>query len=89
MHEFAKFCAAYDITHPLIVQTQRLDLYMLQASLETVEPIADSGRLFVRNLSHICTEEDLEALFGEFGEWRNVKHSQNYHGGLEIKTGQA
>ena len=59
---------------------------MLQASLETVEPIADSGRLFVRNLSHICTEEDLEALFGEFGEW-----SQNYHGGLEIKTeaGQA
>ena len=66
-------------------------LYMLQASLETVEPIADSGRLFVRNLSHICTEEDLEALFGGFGEWRNVKHSQNYHGGLEIETetGQA
>ena len=59
---------------------------MLQASLETVEPIADSGRLFVRNLSHICTEEDLETLFGGFGEWRTGQHSKNYHGGLEIKT---
>ncbi|XP_065830470.1 probable RNA-binding protein 19 [Oscarella lobularis] len=31
------------------------------------EPIADSGRLFVRNLSYTCTEEELGELFGRFG----------------------
>lgn len=36
--------------------------------MEEVEPIADSGRIFVRNLPHICNEEDLEKLFGDFGE---------------------
>ncbi len=29
--------------------------------------IAESGRLFVRNLSYACTESDLEALFSPFG----------------------
>lgn len=32
------------------------------------EPLADSGRLFIRNLPFMCTKEDLTALFEEFGE---------------------
>eukprot|EP00118_Oscarella_pearsei_P009093 m.50323 g.50323 ORF g.50323 m.50323 type:complete len:949 (+) comp34064_c0_seq16:20-2866(+) len=31
------------------------------------EPIADSGRLFVRNLSYSCMEEELGELFSQFG----------------------
>ncbi|KAL8565912.1 hypothetical protein ACOMHN_000489 [Nucella lapillus] len=34
---------------------------------EEEESIAESGRLFVRNLPYICTEEDLEALFSPYG----------------------
>lgn len=32
------------------------------------ETIADSGRMFVRNLSYTCTVEDLEQLFAKFGQ---------------------
>jgi multiple RNA-binding domain-containing protein 1 len=31
------------------------------------EMIAETGRLFIRNLAFGCTEKDLEALFGKFG----------------------
>lgn len=32
------------------------------------EDVSDHGRLFVRNLSFQCTGEDLEKLFGKYGE---------------------
>ena len=34
---------------------------------EEEEDLADSGRLFVRNLPYTSTEEDLEQLFSKFG----------------------
>jgi multiple RNA-binding domain-containing protein 1 len=36
------------------------------------ESIADSGRLFVRNLSYSCTDEDLERLFSKYGPLSEV-----------------
>ena len=32
-----------------------------------LEQIADSGRLFIRNLSYLCTENDLKNLFETYG----------------------
>lgn len=34
---------------------------------EEEEDLADSGRLFVRNLSYTSSEEDLEKLFSAYG----------------------
>ncbi|OTF74063.1 RNA-binding protein 19-like protein, partial [Euroglyphus maynei] len=31
------------------------------------EPISESGRIFIRNLSYTCTEDDLRELFEKFG----------------------
>ncbi|XP_056002350.1 probable RNA-binding protein 19 isoform X2 [Ostrea edulis] len=36
------------------------------------DTIAETGRLFVRNLPYNCTQEDLEALFGKFGPLAEV-----------------
>ena len=36
-------------------------------SLPTMDDLAESGRLFVRNLAFACTEDDLRKLFGKFG----------------------
>ncbi|XP_069817518.1 probable RNA-binding protein 19 [Dendropsophus ebraccatus] len=38
-----------------------------QKDSELEEDLADSGRLFVRNLPYSCTEADLEALFAKYG----------------------
>lgn len=35
---------------------------------EEEEDLADSGRLFVRNLPYTSTEEDLERIFSKYGE---------------------
>ncbi|XP_053375079.1 probable RNA-binding protein 19 isoform X2 [Mercenaria mercenaria] len=40
---------------------------------EECEGIAETGRLFVRNLAYSCTEEDLEAEFKQFGPLTEVK----------------
>ncbi|KAK6338942.1 Multiple RNA-binding domain-containing protein 1 [Orbilia brochopaga] len=37
-----------------------------------VEKIAETGRLFVRNLTYSVTEEELEELFGQFGDLDEV-----------------
>lgn len=34
--------------------------------------LAESGRVFVRNLSYTCTEDDLSALFGQYGPLNEV-----------------
>ncbi|KAL5016171.1 hypothetical protein ScPMuIL_005760 [Solemya velum] len=36
------------------------------------EDIGESGKLFVRNLSYTCTDEDLEAHFGKYGPLTEV-----------------
>ncbi|KAK7475665.1 hypothetical protein BaRGS_00033091 [Batillaria attramentaria] len=38
-----------------------------KAQEEDGESIAESGKLFVRNLAYVCTEEALEAMFSKFG----------------------
>jgi multiple RNA-binding domain-containing protein 1 len=37
------------------------------------EMIADTGRLFVKNLPYTCTEEDLRKLFEKFGPLSEVR----------------
>ncbi|CAG2241255.1 MRD1 [Mytilus edulis] len=38
-----------------------------QETAESEAAIADTGRLFVRNLPYICKDEDIDALFSKFG----------------------
>lgn len=35
---------------------------------EEEEDVAESGRLFIRNLPYTCTEEELKELFAKHGE---------------------
>lgn len=37
---------------------------------EEEEDVAESGRLFVRNLPYTCTEEELKELFAKHGQKR-------------------
>lgn len=37
---------------------------------EEEEDVADSGRLFVRNLPYTCTEEELKEVFAKHGQKR-------------------
>ncbi|XP_019858174.1 PREDICTED: probable RNA-binding protein 19 isoform X2 [Amphimedon queenslandica] len=39
---------------------------------ETVESIADSGRIFIRNLPYTTTEEELTELFEEYGQLSEI-----------------
>lgn len=41
-------------------------------SAEQQESVAETGRLFVRNLSYTTSENDLEGLFSQFGELSHV-----------------
>ncbi|KAH9501391.1 putative RNA-binding protein 19 [Dermatophagoides farinae] len=38
-----------------------------QQEKEQPEPISESGRIFIRNLSYTCMEDDLRQLFEKFG----------------------
>ncbi|XP_030074312.1 putative RNA-binding protein 19 [Microcaecilia unicolor] len=38
-----------------------------KAADEEEEDLAESGRLFVRNLSYICSEDDIEKIFSKYG----------------------
>ncbi|XP_041348002.1 probable RNA-binding protein 19 isoform X2 [Gigantopelta aegis] len=48
------------------------ELKIQQGRMDEEEGIAESGRLFVRNLSYTCTEDDLEELFKTFGPLTEV-----------------
>lgn len=39
-----------------------------EESLKSEETIAESGRIFVRNLSYSTTEEDIHQLFSKYGK---------------------
>lgn len=39
---------------------------------EEEEDVAESGRLFIRNLPYTCTEEDIKELFSKHGELKNI-----------------
>lgn len=39
-----------------------------EEALKSEETIAESGRMFVRNLAYTTTEEDIQALFEKYGE---------------------
>ncbi|XP_034241110.1 probable RNA-binding protein 19 isoform X2 [Thrips palmi] len=43
-----------------------------EESLKSEETIAESGRIFVRNLSYLTTEEDITQLFSKYGELSEV-----------------
>lgn len=47
---------------------------------EEEEDLADSGRLFVRNLPYSSTEEDLEQLFSRFGRGPRLPLTAHAHG---------
>lgn len=48
-----------------------------EESLRNEETIAESGRIFVRNLAYTVTEDDIEQLFSKFGEFSSyVIHPQ-------------
>lgn len=38
---------------------------------EEEEDVAESGRLFIRNLPYTCTEEEIKDLFSKYGELNN------------------
>lgn len=37
---------------------------------EEEEDVAESGRLFIRNLPYTCTEEEIKELFARHGKWK-------------------
>lgn len=41
---------------------------------EEMEDVAESGRLFVRNLPYTCTEEDIKELFSKHGKFQKHMH---------------
>ncbi|VDN05656.1 unnamed protein product [Thelazia callipaeda] len=55
--------------HPVVKDIEEYIHETKEAEIEAVvAKILDSGRLFVRNLPYICTEEDLQYLFKKYGE---------------------
>lgn len=49
---------------------------------EAKATILQSGRLFLRNLSFSCTDEELQAHFEPFGQIAQVSFSFSFRGGL-------
>lgn len=45
-----------------------------EASMADVEPVEESGRLFVRNLNYSCTYDDLEQVFSKYGEITEIHY---------------
>lgn len=43
-----------------------------ETELKDVEPVGESGRLFVRNLNYTCTQDDLEQVFSKFGKLTEI-----------------
>lgn len=42
--------------------------------LAQTEPVEESGRLFIRNLSYTCKQEDLEEVFSKYGQLTEVHY---------------
>ena len=65
---------AQSVTVPPAVTQNTAALTTTKSKYEKLSPdmIAESGRLFVRNLSYAITEEDLENLFNQYGPLSQV-----------------
>lgn len=55
---------------------------------EEEEDVAESGRLFVRNLPYTCTEEEINELFAKYGLWEASVHCLSQHF-LRVQPGWA
>lgn len=58
-----------DPNEPEIVNTQKMKWKNQEQSLRNEESIAESGRIFIRNLSYTTIEEDIDKLFAKFGKF--------------------
>ncbi|CAH8481628.1 unnamed protein product [Schistosoma bovis] len=54
------------------VQEPDLPKWLVKTEDEIVSAILETGRLFVRNLSYACTEQDLEKLFSVHGSLSDI-----------------
>jgi multiple RNA-binding domain-containing protein 1 len=53
-----------------------------RTATETItQSILDTGRLFIRNLSYVCTETHLQTLLGQFGELADIAFVVDKHTG--------
>lgn len=62
----------YEVKGPKLEKTEA-DLKLTkwksqEEALKSEEDIAESGRIFVRNLAYTTTEKDLEDLFSSYGK---------------------
>lgn len=55
-----------------------------EEALRNEEDIAESGRIFIRNLSYTTTENDIEELFSKFGT-RLIKFLVTFHSNYFFK----
>ncbi|KAK9494875.1 hypothetical protein V1508DRAFT_411269 [Lipomyces doorenjongii] len=60
---------AEDATEPAIEAKTYLEKSEAEISIESIQ---STRRLFVRNLSYACSEDDLRELFGKYGELEEV-----------------
>lgn len=58
-----------DTTSKTATERDRNNWKDQEESLRNEECIAESGRIFVRNLAYTVTEDDVEQLFNKFGEF--------------------
>ncbi|KAI8368920.1 hypothetical protein BD560DRAFT_129014, partial [Blakeslea trispora] len=61
-----------DEPQPVSEQEQEEEEKKKEQKEDAKDKIQDTGRLFVRNLSYACTEQDLRDLFGQYGALSEV-----------------
>ncbi|KAL4223638.1 putative RNA-binding protein 19 [Mactra antiquata] len=59
--------------HQEVVEPDIQPAWELKNDTEIINDVAETGRLFVRNLPYTCTEDDLEEEFKKFGPLTEVK----------------
>ncbi|XP_062593216.1 probable RNA-binding protein 19 [Saccostrea cucullata] len=75
---YLKKCETGDITQPKEEEkekqndTQSANKKKWEEHEAQMDSVAETGRLFVRNLPYSCTQEDLEEVFGKFGPLAEV-----------------
>lgn len=57
-----------------------------EESLKHEEDIAESGRIFIRNLSYTTTEDDIQELFSKYGNFIELSFEQDCQTILDFRT---